>query len=38
MKQDRYRIRSDQEKADTFVEHLVRVFTPNTREIGLERK
>jgi len=32
MKQDSYWAKS--EKADTFAEHLVKVFTPNTKEIG----
>jgi len=37
MKQDGW-ARSDQEKADTFVKHLVKVFTPNAREVGLGKK
>lgn len=27
-------VRTDQEKADTFAEHLIKVFTPNPREIN----
>jgi len=33
-KQDGYGARTDQEKANTFAEHLVKVFTSNIRKMG----
>jgi hypothetical protein len=35
MIQNDYWARSDQEKADTFAEYLIRIFTPNAMEVGL---
>lgn len=37
-KQDGTWARTDQEKADTFAEHLTRVFTPNPREVSTEEE